>query len=409
MKILVLNSGSSSQKACLYEIGATLPEHPPPCLWEGKVEFNGDTAAMSVKNAQGAVRREQVQFCSREQVVRRLLSSLTEAKAPVLASVSEIDVVGHRVVHGGSQFEEPVEITPEVRTAIAGVTDLAPLHTPAAIEGMAVAEKILGGIPQIAVFDTGFYRQMPRPAVVYPGPYDWVDGGIRRYGFHGINHQYCAVRAAQLLKTDPKSLKLVSCHIGNGCSVTAIEGGRSLDTTMGFTPLDGIMMGTRSGSVDPGILIYLMRQHQLDHDQLDRMLNRESGLLGISGLSSDMREILAAVARGHERAQLAFDIFVHRLRSAIGSMAAALGGIDSLVFTAGVGENSPDVREAACATLGFLGIRLDRQRNARPELDADISAPDSRVRVLVIRAQEDWAIAAECWKIVDSRAAVGRA
>jgi acetate kinase len=232
MKILVLNSGSSSQKACLYEIGAMLPEHPPACLWEGKVEFGGDTAAISVKNAQGAVQKEEIQFCSREQVVRHLLGSRAEGEAPVLASVSEIDVVGHRVVHGGPHFEEPLEITPEVRTAIAGVSDLAPLQTPAAIAGMTIAENILRGIPQIAVFDTGFYRQMSRQAVVYPGPYDWVDGGIRRYGFHGISHQYCAVRAAQLLKKNPKSLKLVSCHIGNGCSVTAIDSGQSVDTTM---------------------------------------------------------------------------------------------------------------------------------------------------------------------------------
>jgi acetate kinase len=409
MKILVLNSGSSSQKACLYEIGATVPDHPLAPLWEGKVEFGRDIAAITVKNSQGVVRKEQIPAASRKQVVRYLLSTLSDEKVPALASVSEIDAVGHRVVHGGPHFEEPVSVTPEVRSAIANVSELAPLHIRAELEGMEIVESILGSVPQVAVFDTGFHRQLPPPAAIYPGPYDWFDSGIRRYGFHGINHQYCAGRAAQLLKKDPKSLKLVTCHLGNGCSVSAIHGGRSVDTTMGFTPLDGVMMGTRSGAVDPGILIFLMRQRHLDAQQIDQILNQESGLLGISGLSSDMREILAAIERGHERAKLAFDIFVHRLQTAIGGMAAVLGGIDSLVFTAGVGENSPDVRAAACSTLGFLGLKLDNELNARPSLDADISSKDSRVRVLVIRAEEDWAIAVECWKLAHTAAPVVKA
>src|SRR4029077_5141367 len=194
-----------------------------------------------------------------------------------------------------------------------GVSELAPLHIPAELEGIDIVESILGPVPQVAVFDTGFHRHLPAAAAIYPGPYDWVESGIRRYGFHGINHQYCAGRAAQLLRKDPKSLKLVTCHLGNGCSISAIHRGRSVDTTMGFTPLDGLMMGTRSGAVDPGILIYLMHRRQLNSEQMEQMRNRKSGLLGISGLSSDMREILAAIARGHERAKLAFDIFIHRL------------------------------------------------------------------------------------------------
>ena len=399
MKILVLNSGSSSQKACLYEIGATLPEHPPACLWEGKAEFGRDTADIVVKNSEGVAQKEQIQFSSREQVVEHLLSTLSDGKVRVLASVSEIDAVGHRVVHGGPHFEDPVVVTPEVRAAIAKVRELAPLHTPAALDGMAIVETLLGPVPQVAVFDTGFHRQMPAAAATYPGPYDWVESGIHRYGFHGINHQYCAGRAAQLLGKDPASLKLVTCHLGNGCSLAAIQGGRSVDTTMGFTPLDGLMMGTRSGAVDPGILIYLISRRGLDGRQLDEMLNQKSGLLGISGFSGDMREILAAIQRGHERARLAFDIFIHRLRTGIGGMAAVLGGIDSLVFTAGVGENSPEVREAVCTSLGFLGIEIDGELNAHPSLDADISSADCRVRVLVIRAEEDWAIATECWKL----------
>lgn len=399
MKILVLNSGSSSQKACLYEIGAAFPDHAPPCLWEGKVEFGNSSAAITVKNSHAVVQKEQIHVSSREDVVKRMLSTMTSGKARALGSLSEIDVVGHRVVHGGPYFAEPVAITPEVRSAIAAVLPLAPLHIPAALEGIEIVESVLGDVPQIAVFDTGFYRQLPPPAAIYPGPYEWFESGIHRYGFHGINHEYCAKRAAQLLGRNLASVKLVTCHLGNGCSLSAIDGGRCLDTTMGFTPVDGLMMGTRSGAVDPGILTFLMRQHHLDGEQIDEMLNHRSGLLGISGISSDMREIQAAIQQGHKRAKLAFDIFVHRVQTAIGGMVAVLGGIDALVFTAGVGENSPDVRAAACARLGFLDLKLDEELNHGPALDVDVSSPESRVRVLVIRAEEDWAIAAECWRL----------
>ena len=407
MHILVLNSGSSSQKACLYEIGETLPNHPPACLWEGRIEWGSGTAATMVKNSEGVVQKEQVTVSSREQVVGDLLSTSWSGKARAIASPSEIDAVGHRVVHGGPHFEAPVVITPEVRLAIGSVSEFAPLHIRAELEGMKIVENLLGSVPQMAVFDTGFHRQIPLPAAIYPGPYEWFESGIRRYGFHGINHQYCAERAAQLLGKDKKSLKVVTCHLGNGCSVAAVQEGRSLDTTMGFTPLDGLMMGTRSGAVDPGILTFLMRQGRLDGQEIDRVLNQKSGLLGISGLSSDMRDILDGIQQGHERAKLAFDIYVHRLRAAIGAMVAVLGGIDALVFTAGVGENSPDVRAAACSTFEFLGLRLDSQTNAQPSLDEDISTADSLVRVLVIRAEEDWAIAAECWKLAHAAALVG--
>ncbi|MGA7314434.1 MAG: acetate kinase [Silvibacterium sp.] len=409
MKFLVLNSGSSSQKACLYEIGETIPDHPPRPLWEGRIEWDSDTASFSAKNAQGGVQREQLNLASRDQFVRHLLGTLDAGPASAIASLSEIDAVGHRVVHGGPHFEDPTIVTPEVRSAIADASTLAPLHIRAELEGMDIVESLLGAVRQIAVFDTGFHRQMPLYAQTYPGPYDWFKSGIRRYGFHGINHGYCAGRAAQLLGRKPESLKLVSCHLGNGCSVTAIEEGRSIDTTMGFTPLDGLMMGTRSGSVDPGILIFLMRQYKLNCEQIDKLLNQESGLLGISGFSSDMRDILAAIKQGNERAKLAFDIFVNRLQLAVGGMAAVLGGLDALVFTAGVGENAPEVRAAVCSTLEFLGLKLNTKVNQQPSLDCDIAAADSRVHILVIRAEEDWAIAAECWKLVHAPAQVGNA
>lgn len=403
MKILVLNSGSSSQKACLYEIGETSPDYPPVPLWQGKIEWNGGTAEIVVKNSQGVTLKEHMPVSSREEVIRYVLRTARDGKARAIASFSEVDAVGHRVVHGGPHFEEPMVITHEVRAAIEGVSAFAPLHIRAEVEGMEIIEDLLGAVPQVAVFDTGFHRQIPLPAAVYPGPYEWFESGIRRYGFHGINHQYCAERAAQMLGADVRALKIVSCHLGNGCSVTAIHEGRSIDTTMGFTPLDGLMMGTRSGAVDPGVLTYLMRQDHLDAQAIDKMLNQQSGLLGVSGLSSDMREILTAIHQGHKRAKLAFDIYVHRLRAAIGGMAAVLGGMDALVFTAGVGENSAEVRAAACLGLEFLGVRLAKQANVRPCLDQDVSAPESRVRVLVIRAEEDWAIAKECWKLTRSR------
>jgi acetate kinase len=399
MKILTLNSGSSSQKTCLYEIGEALPADPLDCLWEGKIEWDGADAVAVIKNARGVRRQDRVKVSSRAQAVERLLNAIWSGESQALVSASEVDVVGHRVVHGGPRYEGPVLITPEVKSAIAAASEFAPLHTGAELEGIEIVQKLLGLIPQVAVFDTGFHRNMPPSAAVYPGPYEWFESGIRRYGFHGINHQYCAARAAKLLRRDLASLKLVTCHLGNGCSLAAISEGRSVDTTMGFTPLEGLMMGSRSGSVDPGILTYLMRQGQLQPHEIDEMLNQKSGLLGISGVSGDMREILAAMKQGHQRARLAFDIYIHRLRAGIGAMVAVLGGIDALVFTAGVGENSHEVRSAACGKLEFLGLKLDDAANTQISADGDVAAQDSRVRVLVIRAQEEWAIAGECWKL----------
>jgi acetate kinase len=408
MKILVLNSGSSSQKACLYEIGETVPHHPPIPLWQGKIEWGVDTAAILVKNSQGVSFKEELPVCSREQVIRHLLRTACDGNARAIASTLEIDAVGHRVVHGGAHFKNPVVITDKVRAGIENLSAFAPLHIRAEVEGMKTVEDLLGAVTQVAVFDTAFHSQIPPSAAIYPGPYEWFESGIRRYGFHGINHQYCAERAAQMLGADVKALRIVSCHLGNGCSVTAIRDGQSIDTTMGFTPLEGLMMGTRSGSVDPGILTFLMRQGQLDGQDIDKVLNQKSGLLGISGLSSDMRDILAGIRQGHHRAKLAFDIYVHRLRAAIGGMSAVLGGMDVLVFTAGVGENSAEVRAAACSGLEFLGIRLSDRTNARPSFDQDISTTDSSVRVLVIRAEEDWAIAKECWKLAQAGAPAGK-
>src|SRR5436190_16626613 len=400
MKVLVLNSGSSSQKVCLFDLAEILPDDPPGCLWEAKIEWDGESAAIAIKNSDGDVQRAQVPISSRGEALKHLLGNLWNGRERLLSQPTDIDLVGHRVVHGGPEYEEPMLITREVRARIAGASGFAPLHNCAELEGMETVKQLLGPVPQVAVFDTGFHRKMPLPAVVYPGPYEWFSGGIRRYGFHGINHQYCAERTAKLLHKSLISLKLVTCHLGNGCSLAAIREGHSIDTTMGFTPVEGLMMGTRSASVDPGILTYLMRQGHLDSQEIDDLLNNESGLLGISGISGDMRDILAAIKRGHSRAKLAFDIYVHRLQAGIGAMVAVLGGIDALIFSGGVGENSAEVREAACKQLTFLGLKLDAAANRHGTSDRDIAAPDSRVRVLIIRAQEDWAIARQCWRVM---------
>ena len=403
MKILVLNSGSSSQKSCLYDIGNTLPEHPPTPAWEGKIEWDGNHADIEVRNSQGVHLRDRVKVASRSDAIDQLVDTLWNGKLRVLSAPSEIDVVGHRIVHGGKDLDTATAITPEVKSAIARMSVFAPLHNRAELEGIEIIEKRIGEVLQVAVFDTGFHSRLPEPAAVYPGPYEWLAQGIRRYGFHGINHQYCAERTAQLLGKDLQSLKLVTCHLGNGCSLAAIREGRSVDTTMGFTPLEGLMMGTRSGSVDPGILTYLMRRGQLTGQQLDDLLNTKSGLLGISGVSGDMRQIAAAMKDGHPRAKLAFEIFVHRLQAGIGAMIAVLAGIDVLVFTAGIGENSLEVRAAACANFGFLGVKLDPAKNTQSSLDREISRSDSVIRVLIVRAQEDWAIARECWRLALAR------
>lgn len=402
MKILVLNAGSSSQKSCLYEVAAdVLPEHPPEPIWQGMIDwtYHAGVAEMKVKTATAELKQE-VPFGDRSLVVEQMLATMWSGSTQVIAAPEAIDLVGHRVVHGGRKYHASIRITPEVKVTIAQLAELAPVHNPANLEGIAAAEAILGEqMPQVAVFDTAFHAQMPDAAAIYPGAYDWVEKGIYRYGFHGTSHQYCAERTAELLGQDLSNLRLITCHLGNGASLAAIRNGRSIDTTMGFTPLDGLMMGTRSGSVDPSILIHLMRHEGYDADKLDHLLNQSAGLLGISGVSNDLRQIMVAIDQGNARARLALEIYIHRLRACIGSMLASLGGLDALIFTAGVGENSPPIRAAACAAFEFVGMKLDLEKNAAHPRDQIISVPESPVKVLVIHTQEDWAIARDCWKL----------
>jgi acetate kinase len=406
MKVLVLNAGSSSQKSCLYEIpDHTIPNQTPQPLWEGKVNWTQDrgVAEIEVKTATGQTLQESIYGDSRRAHVAYLLYTLTRGATKVIDQLSEINVVGHRVVHGGQEYRKSVVITEDVKSKISNLSSLAPAHNPAAVEGIEAIEQSLGDVTQVAVFDTGFHATLPDAAAIYPGPYEWVEQGIRRYGFHGISHQYCSGRAAQILNRDLASLKLITCHLGNGCSLAAIKKGRSIDTTMGFTPLDGLMMGSRSGAIDPGILIHLLRQSNYSAERLDYVLNKASGLRGISGVSSDLPQVIAAIAQGDYRAQLAWDMYVHRLRSGIGSMLASLEGLDALVFTAGVGEKSPGIRQAACEAFGFLGLKIDPAKNQQQPLDEDIATADSTIRVLVIKTQEDWAIAQQCWQLMQEK------
>ncbi|ELS04687.1 acetate kinase [Xenococcus sp. PCC 7305] len=399
MKILVMNAGSSSQKSCLYELTEDiLPTEPPEPLWEAHIDWTIEVGfAVGKIKANGVKLETKLETSDRGFVLSKMLETLTNGATKVIEKLSEIDIVGHRVVHGGTEYSQATRITSQVKDEIARFSSLAPAHNPANLGGIEAIENILGDIPQLAVFDTAFHSQIPSPAAVYPIPYQWLDKGVRRYGFHGISHQYCSHRVAQLLDKPLDSLRIITCHLGNGCSLAAVKNGRSIDTTMGFTPLEGLMMGSRSGSIDPGILIYLMREYDFNADQLDKMLNKESGLKGVSGLSADMRTILAALD-SNKQAKLAFESYIHQLRSLIGSMLASLGGLDVLAFTAGVGENASLLREKACEGWDFLGLQLDIEKNNSSPQDVDIAAADSAVRIFVIQAQEDWAIAKECWK-----------
>lgn len=380
MQILVLNAGSSSLKV------AVVHAESFTVVWSGMVDWS---LSRWISPSQ---RVDFAKNCDRLSVMQDLLREINK---------DTIAVVGHRVVHGGDRYRSAVIIDAEVRQAIKEFACFAPIHNPAALESIELISQVLGErIPQVAVFDTAFHANLPLTSAIYPIPYKFYLEGIRRYGFHGTSHQYVAHRASELLGRDLAQLKLITCHLGNGCSLAAIANGQSIDTTMGFTPLSGLMMGTRSGDIDPSILLYLGRSHNMTFDQLDDLLNRQSGLLGVSGISSDLRTILQARREGHAQAKLAYDLFIHRLRSEMGRMLAVLGGLDGIVFTGGIGENSADVRADSLALWQFLGITIDQELNQKRGIDRDIATPSSPVKVLVIHTQEDVAIARSAWHLI---------
>jgi len=397
MSILVINAGSSSLKFGLFDAEAR------QTLATGLIDWRADPrqADLVIYPNEGAPLHARESVNDHRTAVLHAVKKLASLPGPHGEATNAVTIVGHRVVHGGIRFQEPVRIDAAVKTEIAKLAELAPLHNPAALEAIEAAESALPRVPHVAVFDTSFFASLEPHAYVYPAPYAWFrDWGVRRFGFHGISHAYCAGRAAELMGRPLSEVRLIVCHLGNGCSASAIRAGRAVQTSMGFTPMEGLMMGTRSGSLDPGVLLYVQRRLGLNADQMDHALNHESGLLGISGVSSDYRQVKAAADKGDDRARLALAIFADRIRAIIGAYAVALGGIDAVVFTAGIGEHAADLRAAVCEGLQILGLRLDDGRNATCVPDADIACPDSPARILVIRTQEELRIAREVRQVL---------
>lgn len=400
MNILVLNVGSSSFKCWFQDVPTgALPSEGSAPSWSARADWsrNSGTAEVKITRSGGASVTRTITAETPSGFLAPVIEALWTGETKAIDAPSAVDVVGHRIVHGGPKYRESVLVTPEVRAGIAEQAEFAPAHNRLQLAAIETVDRVIGArVPQVAVFDTAFHATLQPAAYVYPGPYSWLEQGIRRYGFHGISVRYSTRRAAELLNVAPNSSRLIVCHLGNGASVTAVANGKSVDTSMGFTPLEGIMMGTRSGSIDPSIPVHLLRHDGYTADQLDEILNRKSGLLGVSGFSGDMREILDAIDKGNERARLAYDVYVHRLTREIGAMLAVLGGVDAIVFTAGIGENCGPLRQVVCEQLAFIGLKLEAAKNAQPELDQNIAAADSSVPVLVIRADEDWEIARQC-------------
>lgn len=401
MKILVLNCGSSSVKYKLIDTSDN------STLAEGGVEKIGlDDGFLKFKLADGSKQIKELGHIDHKQAVEAILEILTDKTYGCIASFKEIDAVGHRVVHGGEKFSESVLITDEVIRQVKDCYDLAPLHNPANITGIEAITALMPDVPQVGVFDTAFHQTMPAKSYMYALPYKYYkEDALRRYGFHGTSHRYVSARAAEFLGIDIKNCKMVTCHIGNGGSITAVLNGRSVDTSMGLTPTEGLMMGTRVGDVDPGAITYLMTKHGLSAAQIQNIINKESGVAGISGLSNDMREIEAAVKEGtNERAKLALDMYEQRIIKYIGAYAAEMGGLDVIVFTGGVGENQTGVRENVCAPLGFMGVKLDNELNSRIRgTETLISTPDSKVKVVVIPTDEELMIARDTEAIVNKK------
>lgn len=398
MKILVLNCGSSSVKYKLIDTADN------STLAEGGVEKIGlDDGFLKFKKTDGIKEIVDLGLTDHKGAVEAILKNLTDPKTGCIKSFKEIDAVGHRVVHGAEKFNKSVLITDEVLQQVKDCYDLAPLHNPANVTGIEAIESILPGIKQVAVFDTAFHQTMPAKSFMYALPYRfYAEDGVRRYGFHGTSHRYVSQRVCEFLGVDVKKQKIITCHIGNGGSITAVEYGKSIDTSMGLTPTEGLMMGTRVGDVDPGAIAFLMKKHNWSADDLQRVINKESGMAGVSEISSDMREIEAAVNAGNERATMALAMYEQRIIKYIGAYAAEMGGVDIIVFTGGVGENQTGVRENVCKPLGFLGVEIDKAVNDKTRgTETVISTPGSKVKVVVIPTDEELMIARDTEAIVN--------
>lgn len=397
MKILVLNCGSSSVKYKLIDTDTDAT------MAEGGVEKIGlEGGFLKFKKADGSKEIKELGLIDHKQAVEAILANLTDPTVGCIKSFKEIDAVGHRVVHGGEKFAESVLITDEVIQQVKDCYDLAPLHNPANITGIEAISSLMPDVPQVGVFDTAFHQTMPASSFMYAIPYKYYkEDHVRRYGFHGTSHRYVSKRAAEFLGLDLADSKIITCHVGNGGSITAVLNGKSVDTSMGLTPTEGLMMGTRVGDIDPGAIAYLMGKYNMNVDDLQKLINKESGVVGVSGVSSDMREIEEAVNAGNERAKLALDMYILRITKYIGAYAAEMGGVDAIVFTAGVGENQTGLRADVCRPLAFMGVKIDEAVNAGIRgVEALISTPDSKVKVAVIPTDEELMIARDTKDIV---------
>jgi len=399
MKVLVLNCGSSSIKYQFFDT------EKKDVLAKGLVERIGMSSAVLTHVPLGKEKIKIVgEILDHSIAIEYVIAVLLSPNHGVIKDKKEIDAVGHRVVHGGETFSGSVLITAEVMKGLQDNIELAPLHNPPNIKGIQATQGHLPNIPQVAVFDTAFHSQMPSKAYLYGIPYElYKKHKIRRYGFHGTSHLYVANRAAEMLGKPINKLKIITAHLGNGCSIAAVDFGKSVDTSMGFTPLEGLLMGTRSGDMDPWVILYIMGKEGLTLAEANTLLNKHSGLLGISGESSDMREIEQAVSEGNKKAKNAFDVFTYRIKKYIGAYTAAMGGLDALVFTGGIGENSDLVRKDVCANMEFLGIKINDEMNSNVKGETDISSADSKVKVLRIPTNEELVIALDTEKIVNEQ------
>lgn len=400
MKILVLNCGSSSVKYKLIDTADN------SVLAEGGVEKIGlNDGFLKYKKNDGSKAVIELGLVDHNGAVQAILNLLTDLAEGCIKSYDEIDAVGHRVVHGAEKFSESVLINDEVKDMIKQCYDIAPLHNPANMTGIDAITTLMPGKPQVAVFDTAFHQTMPAKSFLYALPYKYYeDDGVRRYGFHGTSHRYVSQRVCEFLGVDSKDQKIITCHVGNGGSITAVDGGKSVDTSMGLTPTEGLMMGTRVGDVDPGALVYLMLKHNLSATDLQKIINKESGMAGVTGISSDMREIEAAVNAGDERAILGLAMYEQRILKYIGAYAAEMGGVDIIVFTGGVGENQTSLREAVCEPLKFMGVEIDKELNSGIRgKEAVVSTAASKVKVVVIPTDEELMIARDTEAIVSKK------
>ena len=397
MKVLVINCGSSSLKYRLINMDNE------ESLAQGLVEriaLDGSSLTQSVNGKQYII-KELIK--DHKDAIKLIIEALLDVKHGIIKNLSEIGAVGHRVVHGGEKYAKSVIINEEVMKGLEECIKLAPLHNPANMDGINACSILMPDTTMVAVFDTAFHQTMPEFAYIYPLPYKfYTELGIRKYGFHGMSHEFVSVRAAKIMGKDIKRLKLITCHLGNGASICAIKNGESVETNMGFTPLEGVAMGTRCGSIDPAILTYIMKELNLTIEQANDLMNKKSGILGVSGVSSDFRDVeVAAMKDGNKRAQLAIDIFCYKVKMFIGAYTAAMGGVDGIIFTAGLGENSPRTRAKICNGLEFLGAFIDNIKNNVTGKDAEISTDDSKIKILIIQTNEELVIARDTMKLIN--------